>query len=102
MRIKTLADLKRIPIGTRLRLVKSLMGPTSKLRIVAKVQSNSIAFDGDDIKPGHHSWLNLPKAADFEPTSNGFRIYDTWDPGGPGERREIGAEYVFEEAQNGC
>jgi hypothetical protein len=45
---------------------------------------------------GTLSWLLIPKAKDFESTENGFRVWDIWDPGGPGEKREIGAEYVFE------
>jgi hypothetical protein len=93
MKIRTVADLKRIPVGTRLRLVRSLMGPTDKPRVVAKVQTNAIAFrtEKDSL-----SWLTIPKAKDFELTENGFRVWDTWDPGGPQEKREIGAEYVFE------
>jgi hypothetical protein len=99
MKIRTLAELKRIPVGTRLRLVRTLMGPTDKPRVVAKVQANAIAFRTEDDRL---SWLNLPKAKDFEPTEHGFRVWDTWDPGGPQERREIGAEYVFEVSSEGA
>lgn len=96
MKIKRIADLKRIPVGTRLRLVRSLLGSANKLRIVAKVSDTKIGFEGEGIADGRLSWLAIPKASDFESTENGFRIYETWaNPGRP-ERREIAAEYVFE------
>lgn len=75
-----LADLKRLPVGTRLRNVESLLGPTpedKQLRIVAKVQSNAIAFS----RPGETrlSWLHFPKASLFESEPNGFVIYELDD-----------------------
>ena len=95
MNIRTLADLKRIPVGTRLRLVHSLLGPIDKARVVEKVQTNAIAFRTEDNRV---SWLHLPKAKNFEATTNGFRIWETWEEHGQ-ERRQLGAEYIFEGEQ---
>lgn len=97
MKLKTLADLKRIPIGTKLRIVRCLIGPVApekQARTVAKVQSNAIAFQRPD--KAELSWLTFPKASEFEPTENGFRVLER-DPEGKGEtdRVVVAAEYVF-------
>jgi hypothetical protein len=84
-----LADLKRIAIGTQLRLVHCLMGPIEadkQLRIVAKVQGNAIAFSVPHRNDRSMSWLYFPKASEFRDDTDGFSILkDT----------EIAAQYKF-------
>jgi hypothetical protein len=82
-----LADLKRIPVGTRLRVVRSLMGPCDKLRVVHAVKSNAIQFTGDGIKPGEVSWLYFPKASEFRDDGDGFTVL---------EGETVCAQYKFE------
>lgn len=82
-----LSDLKRLPVGTKLRLVNCLMGPCDKAGTVVKVQSNAIAFSQDD-RPGENrvSWLYFPKASDFRDDLDGFTIL---------EDGAIAAQYKF-------
>lgn len=87
MQVKTVADLKRLPIGTRLRLVHCLMGPCSKLRVLERVNSVDLMFSGDGIAAGAVSHLPIPKASQFKPTGTGFQVL---------EGTEVAAEYVFE------
>ena len=84
-----LADLKRLPVGTRLLLVECLMGPVNppKARTVARRQSNALAFSGDGIREGHYSWLFFPTASEFKETPDGFAIME--DDGA------VGARYTF-------
>jgi len=93
MRVNCLADLKRLPIGTKLRLVECLMGPVPEEkqgRILAKVQSNAVAFlTPKDNYQGHLSWLHLPPAKQFVATSDGFTVLE--DTG------EVAARYVFDD-----
>jgi len=83
--MKTLADFKRrLVIGTRLRVTfhgpplvirgnltnTVLPTPFPEERVVAKVQSNAVAFDRPNALdkpagPQRWSWLSFPKAADF-------------------------------------
>jgi len=84
-----LADLKRIPVGTRLRLVRSFLGPCDKPREVAKVQSNSIALKQLDKALAPLSWLTFPKASDFRDDGDGFTVL---------EDGEIAAQYKFDGA----
>ena len=101
-----LADLKRIPVGTRFRQVASLMGPCDNARVVAAVHTNAIEFTGDGIKPGpdgkpRTSWLYFPKASLFAPEGDGarpgFTIYEIDDYTKPDEppKKIIAARYVF-------
>jgi len=79
------ADLKRLAVGTKLRLVESLMGPTppeKQERTVARVQSNGIWF----ATPTGRSWLSFGKASEFRETPGGFALY---------EGEEVAARYVF-------
>jgi len=69
------ADLKRLPVGTRLTLVNCLMGPCNKPRTLKKITSNALLFEPDD-KPGTISWLYFGKAKDFRAEENGFSIID--------------------------
>jgi len=72
-----LADLKRIPVGTQLRLVECLTGavPEEKqLRTIEKVQSN--AWASRVAHSGKLSWLTFPRAANFRETPDGFAVYE--------------------------
>lgn len=81
-----LADLKRLSIGTKLRLVHCLMGPVSddkQPREVRRFQSNGMFL----LKPdGRESWLDFPKASQFRSDDDGFTIF---------EDGEIAAQYKF-------
>lgn len=89
-----LADLKRLQPGTRLRIVRCLIGdvaPEKQWRTVRQVRSADLVVE-PDAKPGTMSYLQFPKARDFEPTEGGFRVYETDDARGT---RIIAAEYSF-------
>ncbi len=72
-----LADLKRrlVP-GTKLRLINSLMGPCSRLRVVAKTNTVDVMFTGDGIADGQVSHLAWPKSSALLETENGFKIIE--------------------------
>lgn len=85
-----LADLKRIPVGTKLRLVECLTGPVAEGkqgRVVRKVQSNAMACEVEHRPGGGLSWLYWPKASEFRETADGFAIM---------EGDEVAARYVFD------
>lgn len=81
-----LADLKRIPIGTELKLVNCFMGKCDKKRIVAKVSSNAVMFTGEGIAEGRVSYLYFPKASEFKSDEKGFTIF---------EGEHLAAQYEF-------
>jgi hypothetical protein len=85
-----LADLKRLPIGTELRLVKCLMGDVAEGyqgRRLARVQSNALAFAVEQRGyEGELSWLTFPRAKDFRETEDGFEVL---------EDGEVAARYVW-------
>ncbi len=89
--VNTKAAIKRLPIGTRLYLVNTLVGPTRRLQEVAKVQSNAVAFTVlDGPKAGKLSWLYLDgEGQTVEATEKGFRVM---------EEGHLAAEYEFPEA----
>lgn len=69
--LKNLAQLKKLPVGTKLRLIWRFGKELNEEKEIAKVQSNAIAFKkGDGL-----SWLYLPPAARMEFTGRGFIIY---------------------------
>jgi hypothetical protein len=73
----TVAELKRrLQVGTKLRLVHSLLGPCNKDRIVAGQNTANVWFTGTGIKPNAASYLNWPKAKDLIETSTGFEILE--------------------------
>jgi hypothetical protein len=78
--IKTKADLKRLSVGTKLRLIHTLLGPTDKPREIAGVYSRAIAMK---IESGELSYLHL--TGQLEPTEQGFRMI---------EDGKIAAEYI--------
>ncbi len=86
-----LADMKRLPVGTELNLIHTLLGPCSKRRVLSEVKSNAFLFDCPDEGHGRKSWLYFPKASDFEATEKGFKI---WEGGTKGDGI-LAAEYIF-------
>lgn len=78
--IKTKAELKRLPVGTKLQLIHTLLGPTKKIRVIKKVASNYLILTTEDNKD---SYLYL--SGKFESTKDGFRIL---------EDSRIAAEYL--------
>jgi len=95
-KVNRLADLKRLPIGTRLRVVESLLGPVEQGRqgrCLEKVKSNALGFSTE--RRGYDSWelswLQLPKASDFEATEDGFIVR---------EDGAVAARYVFDIEQD--
>ncbi len=103
MKIQSVADLRRCPIGTRFRL--SDVGPdlvihgntgTSKipmrknqLRVLAQVRSKDLLFTGDGIPEGKFSYLRLPKASEFTFDDAVFTIRHT-------DQHSIRYDYVEE------
>lgn len=75
--IKSVADVRRLPVGTRLRLVRSLLGPCRKLRTIVEVRSRDVVMRVDDPADrnyGGHSYLTFPKGTRVEPRIGGFAI----------------------------
>lgn len=74
--IKTIAELKRLPEGTKIKLVECIGIENHKglniIREIDKIQTNSLKFSGG-------SWLYFPKSKDFKSWENGFIIYDGMD-----------------------
>lgn len=67
-----LADFKRLPSGTMLHRVKTLMGPCSTFVTVSRMQSNGMWFTVGH-KPGE-TWLEFPKAKEFRAEGNDIFI----------------------------
>jgi len=77
----SLANTKRrMTVGTRVRLIQCRRGPVPaamQTRIVAKVQSNSVAFTLPwHVDPAELSWLPWPTAKNFRLNSDGFTILE--------------------------
>lgn len=91
-RVTNLASLKRIPVGTRLRLVENARGPVdNKLRIVAAVNTTGIEFSGPDLAEGKTSHLPFPRAASLriDRDPDGFAILLS-------DEATVGARYVYD------
>ena len=93
MKFKTLADLKRAPVGTELYLIDTLLGPIPpgplQYRKIAIVQSNAIAFSRDpSVGSDRLSWLFLPKASFFKFHEKGFVVTE--------ENGKIAASYLYD------
>jgi superfamily II DNA or RNA helicase len=89
--IDSAAALRRIPVGTKLRLVQSLRGPENSGRIFHQARSADVAFLIDDPSKKNHgqiSYLQL-KGSRIERRPNGFAVID----GG-----RVMAQYVFADA----
>jgi hypothetical protein len=84
------AELKRrLTPGVKLRLTDTLMGPTDKVRVVAKTNSVDVMFTGDNIDEGKFSHLPWPKASRLFATPDGFEIVE--------ENGEVSARYKWED-----
>ncbi len=107
MKVDTVAALKRIPPGTKLYLVRTLMGPQPpSLRTVVKAGARDLQLRIDDTAHksfGRVSYLGFPSGTKIQATPNGFIVFEPvateedlrLNPRYPGG--EIGAEYVFAE-----
>lgn len=102
MEIKTKADVKRLPPGTRLRCVRNLRGEVSAAeggRVVQGVRGNGliVVIDAPGIYlHGKESVIVLDKHTSVEPRDNGFAVLTSTQ--GPGSPQVVGVEYVFEES----
>ena len=81
MRINSLAELKQISVGTRLKMVEFYGHPVDFKRIVTEVNSNSLVLAGigtiyDSGKQVVNSYLSFPKAKNFLATEDGFAILE--------------------------
>lgn len=86
MKIESKAAIKRLPIGTRLVLVNSLMGQCYIPRVIHEVKSNQILMKLDD---GRISHLYLDQTGEkVEATESGFRILT--------DEGRIAVEYIVE------
>ena len=92
MKVSSVADVRRIPVGTKLRVVRTLMGPCAPSgRIVKQARSRDVVLTIDD--PGHKycgqdSYLTFPAGTKVEPRDRGFAVI----AGG-----EVACEYEFVE-----
>lgn len=91
--IDSKAALLRIPVGTRLRLVNSLMGPCDQGKQVKAIRSSSIVMENTDgPKAGRESYLYLESGEWVEARIRGFAVMFK-DQG----VTRLKTEYVFEE-----
>ena len=75
------ADLKRLPVGLRLRMVwHAIYGACDKLRVVTKVTSVGLQFTGDGIAEARTSHLSFPKARDLAGDQSGFVVSEDGTP----------------------
>jgi hypothetical protein len=73
MIINTKAAIKRIPAGTKMALINSLLGPCNLPRTVIRATSNALILGQDD-KNDRESWLYLDRPMEVNATPNGFRL----------------------------
>jgi hypothetical protein len=71
--ILTHEDLKKIPVGTQLRLVQTEHGPCNLLRTVKAVHTHGLELEGEGLGP-FSSWLYYPKRNEFRRLPDGFAI----------------------------
>lgn len=73
------AELKRLPVGTKLLLVECLLGPVppeKQPRTVAAHGSTEMRLTKSD---GQSSYLRYPKAADLHDNDSGFWVTEDGD-----------------------
>lgn len=71
-----LADLKKLPVGTKLRCVHNFKGPCDLPREVTRMQTNGMYLKGPN-EPGgieKEGWCEFPKAAGFRDDGDGFTL----------------------------
>ena len=89
--IDSAAALKRLPVGTKLRLVQSLRGAENSGRIFHQARATDVAFLIDDPSKknnGQVSYLQL-KGSKIEPRPDGFAVLDSG---------RVMAQYAFADA----
>lgn len=89
--IDSVAAIRRLPIGTKLRVTRCLLGKCDAKRTIIGVQSKSITLrvDDEDSKNfGQTSWLTFPTGTKVHPLLNGFAVLVDG---------KVAAEYVFED-----
>lgn len=84
--ITTKAQLKRLPVGHKLTLINSFMGPTNISRVIYEVKSNQIVMQLDN---GKLSYLYLDNGDKLEPTPDGFLLRCK-------ESGEIAVQYIVD------
>ena len=91
--IDSVAALKRIPPGTKLRLVRSLRGPENSGRIFHQARSADVTFQIEDPSKTTHGQLSslTLKGSKVEPRSNGFTVLNN--------NGVLVAEYVFADVE---
>ncbi|MEP7123119.1 MAG: SNF2-related protein, partial [Byssovorax sp.] len=90
--IDSMAALKRLPIGTRLRLVRNQQGPMDAPRVLVEVKSRSIGLrisDPSDKRHGQVSWYTFEPGFQVEARPHGFAIL---------QNGRVHVEYRFEAA----
>ena len=98
MKIKTKTDLKKIPIGTKLRLVQNLLGPCDKDRVVLRVAKGVggyVAFRAPEFGEDIESYLNLDSIKQVQSDENGFSIFVDGHKG-----LTLAAKYIFVEEKS--
>lgn len=92
--VDSVAAIRRLPIGTRLYLVASLMGPQAPVaRVIKEVRSRDVLVtiaDPAHAKNGSVSYMHLTNIR-VEATEGGFRLFEK------GSDR-LCSEYLFEVA----
>ena len=73
--LNTIAAIKRLPVGTKLRLINCLMGPTDQPREAVKVRSKDLVFKTEK---GSLSYASL-SGVKVEATEKGFRLVASKD-----------------------
>lgn len=71
--MKTIAELKRLPIGTKLTLVQCAVGPVHMHRTLTRVESKNLVLETPE---GTESYVRCVGVL-VHPTSGGFEISDT-------------------------
>ncbi|MEP7122512.1 MAG: SNF2-related protein [Byssovorax sp.] len=90
--LDSMAALMRLPVGTRLRLIRNQQGPMDAPRVLVEVKSRSIGLrisDPSDKRHGQVSWYTFEPGFKVEPRPNGFAIL---------QNGEVHVEYRFEAA----
>lgn len=71
-----LSDLKKLPVGTKLRCVTNFQGPCDLPREIVKMQTNGMHLRGPVSSGGEDitGWCEFPKADGFRDDGDGFTL----------------------------